>query len=228
MLTELDSCFTSTEASRSCDRQGCQGRGLGTVVSDVVRTACDKNGQPPCVAARARIQYYKRAYAHLQAGKRVRWSVRQSVLVDVIEFVPRRRMSHCFDSTSAHDFLMRRINYERTPKVPQRSCLERMEQLAALLENPQDELCIVHVAGSKGKGSTATIIAQILQAAGLTVGVYTSPHLLRIEERIAINGKPCAPSTFAKLVAAILPAVKQMDEVAMRDGTHADRPSSKS
>ena len=70
---------------------------------------------------------------------------------------------------------MGRINYERTPKAPKRACLKRMGRLAALLGNPQDDLCIIHVAGSKGKGSTATMIAEILQASGRAVGVYSSP-----------------------------------------------------
>jgi dihydrofolate synthase/folylpolyglutamate synthase len=129
-------------------------------------------------------------------------------------------MSHGLDSTTAHDFLMGRVNYERTPKDLKRLSLERMEQLAELLGNPQNELPIVHVAGSKGKGSTATFIAQILQAAGRKVGLYTSPHLTRIEERIAINGQPCAPWRFAGLVNKIMPAVDKMDDAARREGTH--------
>jgi dihydrofolate synthase/folylpolyglutamate synthase len=109
---------------------------------------------------------------------------------------------------------MGRINYERTPKAPERACLERMERLAALLGNPQNELCIVHVAGSKGKGSAATMIAQILQAAGWKVGLFTSPHLTRLEERIAINNQPCPLQRFSQLVNQIAPVVESMDAVA--------------
>ncbi|MEJ5363378.1 MAG: Mur ligase family protein [Spirochaetota bacterium] len=58
-----------------------------------------------------------------------------------------------------------------------------------LLGNPQHKLPCIHIAGTNGKGSTAYMIAAILQAAGYIVGLYTSPHLLRYNERIAINGK---------------------------------------
>jgi dihydrofolate synthase/folylpolyglutamate synthase len=76
-----------------------------------------------------------------------------------------------------------------------------------------------HVAGSKGKGSTATVIASMLQATGLSVGVYSSPHLTRIEERIAIDGQPCDPARFAELVRRLMPVVAQMDAEAQLDGT---------
>ncbi|HXK65543.1 MAG TPA: Mur ligase family protein, partial [Spirochaetota bacterium] len=58
-----------------------------------------------------------------------------------------------------------------------------------LLGNPQHKLPCIHIAGTNGKGSTAHMIAAILQAAGYTVGLYTSPHLIRYNERISINGK---------------------------------------
>jgi len=58
-----------------------------------------------------------------------------------------------------------------------------------LLSNPQHKLPCIHIAGTNGKGSTAYMIAAILQAAGYTVGLYTSPHLIRYNERITINGK---------------------------------------
>ena len=89
---------------------------------------------------------------------------------------------------SALQFLYGRIDYERTPTIPyqERSLkLERMEQLLVRLGSPHDGLRIVHVAGSKGKGSTAAMIASILSASGYRTGLYTSPHLERLEERIS-------------------------------------------
>ncbi|MDH7555000.1 MAG: folylpolyglutamate synthase/dihydrofolate synthase family protein [Spirochaetota bacterium] len=58
-----------------------------------------------------------------------------------------------------------------------------------LLGNPHHKLPCIHIAGTNGKGSTAHMIAAILQTAGYTVGLYTSPHLIRYNERISINGK---------------------------------------
>lgn len=65
--------------------------------------------------------------------------------------------------------------------------LERMRLLMKLLQNPQDHLHFVHVAGTNGKGSTAAMIASILTEAGYRTGLYTSPHLMRVNERIKIN-----------------------------------------
>ena len=66
--------------------------------------------------------------------------------------------------------------------------LNRMKQLLKLLGNPQDGLKCVHVAGTKGKGSTCAMIASMLQGCGYTVGSFSSPHLIDLRERIVING----------------------------------------
>ena len=66
--------------------------------------------------------------------------------------------------------------------------LERMRELMHRLGNPQDSLKFIHVAGTNGKGSTSTMLASILTAAGYKTGLYTSPHLVRVNERFRING----------------------------------------
>lgn len=66
--------------------------------------------------------------------------------------------------------------------------LERVERLLARVGSPQEGLKVVHVAGTKGKGSTAAMIARFLEEAGCRVGLFTSPHLIHLEERIKING----------------------------------------
>jgi len=68
--------------------------------------------------------------------------------------------------------------------------LETMRALLDGLQNPQDDFAAVHVAGTNGKGSIAATLAAILQAAGYKVGLYTSPHLVRFNERICIDGAP--------------------------------------
>ena len=66
--------------------------------------------------------------------------------------------------------------------------LDRMRKLLDLIGNPQEHLKAVQVAGTKGKGSTCAMLASMLEACGYTVGLYTSPHLVDLRERIAING----------------------------------------
>jgi dihydrofolate synthase / folylpolyglutamate synthase len=118
------------------------------------------------------------------------------------------------DRHSADEFLTRRINYERTMSVPYQSAefkLDRMRRLMALLGDPHLGLKAVHIAGTKGKGSTAAMTAAVLKAAGYRTGLYTSPHLARIEERIAIDGQACPPDEFLSLAAQVQPAVEQLD-----------------
>ena len=77
--------------------------------------------------------------------------------------------------------------------------------------NPQDALRIVHIAGTKGKGSTAATIASILEAAGLRTGLYSSPHLDRVEERLMIDRAICPADELIDLVNRVQPAVTAMD-----------------
>src|SRR5436305_8725052 len=118
--------------------------------------------------------------------------------------------SACGDS----DFLQRRINYERTIHVPYLSAefrLDRMRRLLSLLGDPPLGLKAVHIAGTKGKGSTAVMVASVLSAAGYRTGLYTSPHLEQIEERLLIDGQPCPADTFLALAGQVQPAVEQID-----------------
>ncbi len=88
--------------------------------------------------------------------------------------------------------------------------LERMRALMAALGNPQDSYPTIHVAGTKGKGSTSAFCAAALQASGRKVGLYTSPHLLDFCERIQVNGEPVSHTELAKLVEQVKPAVAQI------------------
>jgi dihydrofolate synthase / folylpolyglutamate synthase len=67
--------------------------------------------------------------------------------------------------------------------------LSTIRRILENLENPQDNTCLIHVAGTNGKGSIASGISSILHAAGYKVGLYTSPHLIRFNERICINNR---------------------------------------
>lgn len=75
--------------------------------------------------------------------------------------------------------------------------LAHMRRLAEALGNPQRRFPSVLIAGTNGKGSTAATLASIVQAAGYRIGLYTSPHLLRVNERIQINQEPIGDAEFA-------------------------------
>lgn len=108
-------------------------------------------------------------------------------------------------------FLLDRVDYERSHQAPAEIKLGRMRRLLARLGNPQDRLAIVHIAGTKGKGSTAAMLGAMLTAAGYRTGVFTSPHLHRIEERIAVDGLPCTRDELIQLINQVHPAVAAMD-----------------
>ncbi len=92
--------------------------------------------------------------------------------------------------------------------------LDRMRQLLTRLGNPDSGMPIVHVAGTKGKGSTSALAGSILHAAGYDVGLFSSPHLENIEERFAVNGLPCSADELADLVDHVRPFVGAMDQEA--------------
>lgn len=77
--------------------------------------------------------------------------------------------------------------------------LAHMRVLLGALGNPQDQFPSVLIAGTNGKGSTAATLASILQASGLKTGLYTSPHLVRINERVRVDGEAIADDDFAQL-----------------------------
>ena len=118
------------------------------------------------------------------------------------------------DYDSAQRFLHERIDYERQPTIPyheQTLKLERMRRFLERLGNPQQHLQIVHIAGTNGKGSTATMIASVLQASGMTTGLLTSPHLDHVEQRVVIDRASCERQTFADLISRIRPLVNKLD-----------------
>ncbi|MEL7644806.1 MAG: folylpolyglutamate synthase/dihydrofolate synthase family protein [Anaerolineaceae bacterium] len=91
--------------------------------------------------------------------------------------------------------------------------LDRMRRMMDLLGNPQDKFLSIHVAGTKGKGSTASLCASALRAAGYKVGLYTSPHLQEFTERIQINGKQIERQALVDLIARIRPLTREVPEI---------------
>ena len=78
--------------------------------------------------------------------------------------------------------------YQQKGGQAYRPDLSRMEAFCSHLNHPEKKIKTIHVAGTNGKGSTAHMIASVLQEAGFRVGLYTSPHLKDFRERIKING----------------------------------------
>ncbi len=81
--------------------------------------------------------------------------------------------------------------------------LSRITRILSALGNPHKTFRSAHVAGTKGKGSTATMLAEMLRGCGLKVGLYTSPHMMNIRERIVVGGDMISENNFAKAVAAV-------------------------
>jgi dihydrofolate synthase/folylpolyglutamate synthase len=87
--------------------------------------------------------------------------------------------------------------------------LENTRKLAELIGNPQEKLRLIHVAGTNGKGSTCAMLESIYRAAGLRVGLFTSPHLVSFRERIQVNRQLIPEKELVRLVEKIQPLLKQ-------------------
>jgi dihydrofolate synthase/folylpolyglutamate synthase len=112
----------------------------------------------------------------------------------------------------AIEYLESFINYEKiaAPYDQRMWKLERMERLLSSAGNPHYGLRFIHIAGTKGKGSTAAMIASILRAAGFKVGLYTSPHLISFRERIRINGEMISEDQVCDLVTRLKPDIDRI------------------
>ena len=111
------------------------------------------------------------------------------------------------------DYLYGRLNYEwlGMPRSSGQLRLGRMRRLLRRMGDPHLGLRIIHVAGTKGKGSTSAMIAAALTASGVRTGLYCSPHLHSLEERFTVDGKPASPSELIELVDVAREAVDQLE-----------------
>jgi dihydrofolate synthase / folylpolyglutamate synthase len=87
--------------------------------------------------------------------------------------------------------------------------LHGIKALLCSLDNPEKQFPSIHIAGTNGKGSTASMIAAVFTSAGYKTGLFTSPHLVNFNERIRIDGKPISSQTVARLATVIKPQVKR-------------------
>ena len=102
------------------------------------------------------------------------------------------------------------INYETVPRAGaiEGLTLEPMQQLMSLLGDPQQAYPVIHITGTNGKGSTTRLMESLLQAMGLRVGTYTSPHLESVVERIRLDGESISADAFGESVGTVLTAIE--------------------
>jgi dihydrofolate synthase/folylpolyglutamate synthase len=113
----------------------------------------------------------------------------------------------------AEQYLNTFVNYEQIPGVSYAQpgyTLRHVEELLNRMGNPQLSARTVHVSGTKGKGSVAAMIAQVLSTSGYKTGLYTSPHLLNLRERIQVNGDLISEDEFAAVMTQIKPFIESM------------------
>ncbi len=117
------------------------------------------------------------------------------------------------DFGEATTWLLSFANYEMAPldrTTAARRELRPLRELLSRLGEPQRGRGTVHITGSKGKGSVAAMIAAMLRACGLRTGLFTSPHLHTIRERMQVDGEPIAEADFARLTAVLRPHVEAL------------------
>lgn len=116
----------------------------------------------------------------------------------------------------ALDYLYSFVDYSLTRNLrnlPEKFNLDRMRALMQRLGNPDQKFPVIHVAGTKGKGSTAALIAGALQAAGYRVGFYTSPHLIEYTERIQVNRQEISKAAMVEIVDQLKPHVAEIPQL---------------
>jgi dihydrofolate synthase/folylpolyglutamate synthase len=117
---------------------------------------------------------------------------------------------------SSLDYLYSFVDFSLTRNLkysPEKFNLDRMRGLIELMGNPQKQFPIIHVAGTKGKGSTAAMITSILMAADYRTGFYLSPHLVDFAERIQVNNSPIPHGALNQLVDGIRPLVDKIGKL---------------
>jgi dihydrofolate synthase/folylpolyglutamate synthase len=112
-------------------------------------------------------------------------------------------------------YLYNKTNYEQEKRLRYNVDtfnLNRMERLLSLVGNPHNKIDTVHIAGTKGKGSTATMLAKMLEANDYKVGLYTSPHVIDLHERIRVNSDMISKSAMLGLLNRVYKPVEKLSK----------------
>ncbi|MFQ5796926.1 MAG: bifunctional folylpolyglutamate synthase/dihydrofolate synthase [Candidatus Bipolaricaulia bacterium] len=121
------------------------------------------------------------------------------------------RPFHSF--ADAYRYIVQFTNYERMTDLHYTRDafdLERVREILSALGNPEEQLKIIHIAGTKGKGSVAHMTASILREAGYRVGLFTKPHLIRLNERISIDGNDISDGVFTEMMNDLYPHMERL------------------
>jgi len=115
----------------------------------------------------------------------------------------KQAMSYLFDRTDYEKQTVLRYNVTTFN-------LDRMKKLLSLVDNPHKKITSAHIAGTKGKGSTCTMLAKMLEANGYKVGLYTSPHVVSIHERITVNSEMITEHDMLVLLNRVYEPIEKM------------------
>ncbi len=121
------------------------------------------------------------------------------------------------DYQQAVDYIFSYMDYEVVPRLPHTAAnydLRRVQELLSRVGNPHLKVRSVHIAGTNGKGSTAAMIASVLTASGHTTGLYTSPHLHTLRERIRVDRELIPEDELAAVVTRLRPEVEAVNQKA--------------
>lgn len=112
---------------------------------------------------------------------------------------------------AAEDYILSFSDYERAPRQVIIFDLKRINELERRLGDPHRCARAVHIAGTKGKGSTAAMVSSVLTAAGYRTGFFSSPHLLTMRERIRLDGRPIPEDRLVETLESLKPHIDAMD-----------------
>ncbi|MCR4329624.1 MAG: Mur ligase family protein [Candidatus Roizmanbacteria bacterium] len=120
----------------------------------------------------------------------------------------------------AVEYMYSTIPQTRKTKFPAHLGLLRMKRIMELLGNPQNKLRIIHIAGTSGKGSTATFVSSLLSAHGKKTGLHVKPHFVDIRERLQINGQMIAKKSFVAILQSVRDALKHLETARYGSATY--------
>ena len=120
---------------------------------------------------------------------------------------------------NTRDKVVIRLNYkeaadyiEEIPKFTEKNPLEHTRALLERLGNPQNRMKVIHVAGTNGKGSVCAYLDAMLREGGYRVGLFTSPHLVKVNERFKINGVMVSDQVFLEAFERVMEIIRQARE----------------